>query len=250
MSNLKDLKNRIKSVKSTQKITSAMKMVAAAKLRRAQDNAEQARPYSSRMSGMIASLAAKTDATSGPTLLVGTGRDAQHLVVVVSADRGLCGGFNGSIIRATRREIDRVRGEGRTIRLLMVGRKAADALRREFSDLFVDRLEGIQGTSVSFSDADRISQQIQSISKKSRLIPVQSSTTNLFRQFRRKLPSPPSCLPKSTMWLMTMLSGARSRQMNMSRMRRRYLPISCRVHLQHRSMQPFLNLPRANWLPG
>lgn len=163
MSNLKDLKNRIKSVKSTQKITSAMKMVAAAKLRRAQDNAEQARPYSSRMSGMIASLAAKTDATSGPTLLVGTGRDAQHLVVVVSADRGLCGGFNGSIIRATRREIDRVRGEGRTIRLLMVGRKAADALRREFSDLFVDRLEGIQGTSVSFSDADRISQQIQSM---------------------------------------------------------------------------------------
>jgi F-type H+-transporting ATPase subunit gamma len=163
MSNLKDLKNRIKSVKSTQKITSAMKMVAAAKLRRAQDNAEQARPYSSRMSSMIASLAAKTDATSGPTLLVGTGRDAQHLVVVVSADRGLCGGFNGSIIRATRREIARVRGEGRTIRLLMVGRKAADALRREFSDLFVDRLEGIQGTSVSFSDADRISQQIQSM---------------------------------------------------------------------------------------
>jgi len=163
MSNLKDLKNRIKSVKSTQKITSAMKMVAAAKLRRAQDNAEQARPYSSRMSSMIASLAAKTDSTSGPTLLVGTGREAQHLVVVVSADRGLCGGFNGSIIRATRREIDRVRREGKTIRLLMVGRKAADALRREFSDLFVDRLEGIQGTSVSFSDADRISQQIQSM---------------------------------------------------------------------------------------
>ncbi|NDA08535.1 MAG: ATP synthase F1 subunit gamma, partial [Alphaproteobacteria bacterium] len=103
------------------------------------------------------------DSTSGPTLLVGTGREAQHLVVVVSADRGLCGGFNGSIIRATRREIDRVRREGKTIRLLMVGRKAADALRREFSDLFVDRLEGIQGTSVSFSDADRISQQIQSM---------------------------------------------------------------------------------------
>jgi len=161
MSNLKDLKNRIKSVKSTQKITSAMKMVAAAKLRRAQDNAEQARPYATRMSSMIASLAAKTDANSGPVLLVGTGQEAQHLVVVVSADRGLCGGFNGGIIRATRREIDRVRSQGRTIRLLMVGRKAADALRREFSDLFVETLEGVQGTSVSFSDADRIGQHIQ-----------------------------------------------------------------------------------------
>ncbi len=163
MANLKDLKNRIKSVKSTQKITSAMKMVAAAKLRRAQENAEQSRPYSTRMSAMIASLAAKADPTSGPTLLVGTGRTTNHLLIVVSADRGLCGGFNGGIIRSTRREVQKLQAEGKTVRLLMVGRKATDALKREFSDLFVDTLEGIQGTDVQFSDADQISQQIQSM---------------------------------------------------------------------------------------
>ena len=110
MANLKDLKNRIKSVKSTQKITSAMKMVAAAKLRRAQDNAEQSRPYAERMKAMIADLAARTDSTNGPTLLVGNGKSENHLLVVVSADRGLCGGFNGGIIRATRREVDRLQG--------------------------------------------------------------------------------------------------------------------------------------------
>lgn len=163
MANLKDLKNRIKSVKSTQKITSAMKMVAAAKLRRAQENAEQSRPYSSRMSAMIASLAAKSDPNSGPTLLVGTGRNANHLLVVVSADRGLCGGFNGGIIRSTRREVLRLQGEGKTVRLLMVGRKATDALKREFNDLFVETLEGVQGTDVQFSDADQISQRVQSM---------------------------------------------------------------------------------------
>jgi F-type H+-transporting ATPase subunit gamma len=163
MANLKDLKTRIKSVKSTQKITSAMKLVAAAKLRRAQENAEQSRPYSSRMSAMIASLAAKADPTSGPTLLVGTGRSANHLLVVLSADRGLCGGFNGGVIRATRREVLKLQEEGKTVRLLMVGRKATDALKREFGDLFVDTLEGIQGTNVQFSDADRISQRIQSM---------------------------------------------------------------------------------------
>ena len=163
MANLKDLKNRIKSVKSTQKITSAMKMVAAAKLRRAQENAEQARPYSTRMNEMIASLAAKADQNSGPVLLVGTGASVNHLLVVVSADRGLCGGFNGGIIRSTRREVLRLQAEGKKVQLLMVGRKATDALKREFSDLFVDTLEGIQGTDVQFSDADNISQRIQSM---------------------------------------------------------------------------------------
>ena len=163
MANLKDLKNRIKSVKSTQKITSAMKMVAAAKLRRAQENAEQARPYSSRMSAMIASLAAKADASSAPTLLVGNGKNDNHLLVVVSADRGLCGGFNGGIIRSTRRQVLDLQAQGKTVRLLMVGRKATDALKREFNDLFVETLENIQGTAVQFSDADMISQRIQSM---------------------------------------------------------------------------------------
>ena len=102
MASLKDLKTRINSVKSTQKITAAMKMVAAAKLRRAQEAAESGRPYADRMRGVIANLAAKADASSAPALLVGNGKSESHLLVVISADRGLCGGFNGSITRQTR----------------------------------------------------------------------------------------------------------------------------------------------------
>ncbi|MDA7598700.1 F0F1 ATP synthase subunit gamma [Alphaproteobacteria bacterium] len=161
MASLQDLKLRINSVKSTQKITSAMKMVAAAKLRRAQESAEKGRPYAERMQQVVASLAGKANPASAPALLVGNGKQDRHLLVVISADRGLCGGFNGSITRQTRTEVARLQGEGKTVKLLMVGRKSADALRREFSDLFIDNLEGIQGTSVSFGDADSIGQTIR-----------------------------------------------------------------------------------------
>lgn len=160
MANLKDLKNRIKSVKSTQKITSAMKMVAAAKLRRAQENAEASRPYSTRMSAIINSLASKASPETAPALLAGTGQDNRVLLIVVSADRGLCGGFNGSIIRATRRQVEMLKADGKTVDLLMVGRKAKDALQREFADIIVDSKEGVQGTSVSFADIDTISDAI------------------------------------------------------------------------------------------
>lgn len=160
MASLQDLKTRINSVKSTQKITSAMKMVAAAKLRRAQESAEKGRPYAERMGQVIASLAGKADPSSAPALLVGNGKQDTHLLVVMSADRGLCGGFNGSITRQTRAEIARLQGEGKTVKLLMVGRKSADALRREFGDLFIDSLEGIQGTTVSFGDAASIGKTI------------------------------------------------------------------------------------------
>lgn len=157
MANLKDLKNRIKSVKSTQKITSAMKMVAAAKLRRAQENAEASRPYSTRMSAIINSLASKASPETAPALLAGTGNDNRVLLIVLSADRGLCGGFNGSIIRSTRRQVENLNKEGKTVELLMVGRKAKDALQREFRDIIVDTKEGVQGTAVSFADIDGIS---------------------------------------------------------------------------------------------
>ena len=160
MANLKDLKNRIKSVKSTQKITSAMKMVAAAKLRRAQENAEASRPYSTRMSAIINSLASKASPETAPALLAGTGQDNRVLLIVVSADRGLCVGFNGSIIRATRRQVEMLKTDGKTVDLLMVGRKAKDALQREFADIIVDTKEGVQGTSVSFADIDTISDAI------------------------------------------------------------------------------------------
>ena len=161
MANLKDLKTRINSVKSTQKITAAMKMVAAAKLRRAQEAAESGRPYANRMRRVTANLAAKADVNSAPALLVGNGKSATHLLVVISADRGLCGGFNGSITRQTRTEVTRLQDEGKIVKLLMVGRKSADALRREYGKQFIDSFEGIQGTSVSFSDAASLGDTIR-----------------------------------------------------------------------------------------
>ena len=161
MPSLKDLKTRINSVKSTQKITSAMKMVAAAKVRRAQDSAEMGRPYADRMQQIVNSLASKADPISAPQLLVGNGKDNTHLLVVVSADRGLCGGFNGAITRQTRTEVARLRGEGKTVKLLMVGRKSADALRRELGDSYIDSLEGIQGTAVEYADAASIGETVR-----------------------------------------------------------------------------------------
>ena len=161
MPSLKDLKTRINSVKSTQKITSAMKMVAAAKLRRAQDSAEKGRPYADRMQQIVNSLASKADPISAPQLLVGNGKDNTHLLVVISADRGLCGGFNGVITRQTRTEVARIRGEGKTVKLLMVGRKSADALRRELGVSYIDSLEGIQGTAVEYADAASIGETVR-----------------------------------------------------------------------------------------
>ena len=161
MASLKDLKTRINSVKSTQKITAAMKMVAAAKLRRAQDAAESGRPYSNRMRQVIGNLANKSGTASAPQLLIGNGKDQTHLLVVVSADRGLCGGFNGTVTRQTRVEIARLQIKNKNVRLLMIGRKSADALRREFGDLYIDQYEGLQGTSVNYNDVSKIADAIR-----------------------------------------------------------------------------------------
>ena len=161
MANLKDLKNRIRSVKSTQKITSAMKMVAAAKLRRAQDNAEAARPYAARMGAMIQNLGQKAAPETAPPMLVGTGDDKRVLLVVVSADRGLCGGFNGGIIRTARREVEALESAGKSVEVMMVGRKASDALKRELGDKIIDSREGVQGTAVAFAEIDSIAEVIR-----------------------------------------------------------------------------------------
>jgi len=161
MASLKDLKTRINSVKSTQKITAAMKMVAAAKLRRAQEAAEAGRPYADRMRRVVAALAAKANADSAPALLVGNGKSATHLLIVISADRGLCGGFNGSITRQTRAEVARLRGAGKTVKLLMVGRKSGDALRRELGDSYIDRIEGMQGTSAAYAGVAELADKVR-----------------------------------------------------------------------------------------
>jgi len=161
MPNLKDLKLRIDSVKSTQKITSAMKMVAASKLRRAQEQAEAARPFAERMGRMLSSLAVNVQGGGeGPKLMTGTGSDQVQLLVVISSDRGLCGAFNGSIVRETRRQIQRLQGEGKTVKLLTVGRKARDQLRRDYASLIVESYEDVGRRKLSFADADRIAKKV------------------------------------------------------------------------------------------
>jgi F-type H+-transporting ATPase subunit gamma len=161
MPSLKDLKNRIGSVKSTQKITSAMKMVAAAKLRKAQEQALASRPYTSLMDKVVSKIASKT---SGNTidLLTGKTDNKTHLIVVFSADRGLCGGFNGSITRAVRAEIKKLEEDGITVKLLMVGKKSADALNREFGHLFVERIDG-NSAKPNYTDAEIIAKKIISL---------------------------------------------------------------------------------------
>jgi len=161
MPSLKDLKNRIGSVKSTQKITSAMKMVAASKLRRAQEQAEAGRPYADRMQRMIASLAANVSVdSSSPRLLVGTGRDDVHLLVVVSSDRGLAGGFNGSIFRETRRTIASLQGQGKTVKILTVGRKVRDLLRRDYAKLIVESYTDVGRRKLTFAEAQMITTKL------------------------------------------------------------------------------------------
>ena len=160
MPNLKDLKTRINSVTSTQKITSAMKMVAAAKLRRAQEAAESGRPYATRMQAVIASLAANADKSSASELLVGRAAVKTHLLVIISADKGLCGGFNGSVARLAKHEIDRLEAEGKSVQIYFVGRKAADALGSAISDRTFARVEGVQGTNLGFESASEIASKI------------------------------------------------------------------------------------------
>ena len=160
MPSLKELRARISSVKSTRKITSAMKMVAAAKLRRAQSRAEAARPYAEAMQRMLAELARTANREGAPKLLVGTGRDQVHLLITVTSDRGLAGGFNANIGRATRRLVQRLEAEGKTVRLLPVGRKGADYLQREYRDRIVDRIPGSAGKDVAFSAAAELGERV------------------------------------------------------------------------------------------
>jgi len=157
MPSLKDLKNRIASVKSTRKITSAMKMVAASKLRRAQDQAESSRPYAKFMNRMMTNLASSVEVTAGASpLLVGTGKRETILLVVFTSDRGLCGAFNGSIIREARRQIASHEKAGRTVKLICVGRKARDLLRREHEAKFLHTVESAAGKAVAFTDAEAL----------------------------------------------------------------------------------------------
>jgi F-type H+-transporting ATPase subunit gamma len=161
MPSLKNLRVRIRSVRSTQKITSAMKMVAASRLRRAQEQAEAARPYAERMERVLGSLAARMSGLSGaPKLLAGTGREQTHLLVVATSDRGLAGGFNAMILREARRQIRTLTASGKDIKILTIGRKGRDGLRRDHAGLIHDSLTDIGRRRVSFDEARDISHRI------------------------------------------------------------------------------------------
>jgi F-type H+-transporting ATPase subunit gamma len=158
MASIKELKNRIASVSATRKITRALQMVAAAKLRRSRDAAENARPYAARMAAVIANLAAGVSGDGAPRLLVGTGSTAKELVVVATFDRGLAGGFNSSIVRAAREHILARIAEGRQVSILTVGRKARDQLRRQFGDRFIASVEA--GATASLHTAQSVADTV------------------------------------------------------------------------------------------
>jgi F-type H+-transporting ATPase subunit gamma len=167
MPSLKDLKNRIASVKATQKITKAMKMVAAAKLRRAQEAAEAARPYSQRMSAVLSNIAQAVGGDAdAPLLMTGTGKDQTHLLVVCTAERGLCGGFNGQIARFARDHVRKLLAQGKTVKIICVGKKGFDILRREFASLIIDRVDLREVKKIGFENADVIGKKIISLFEK------------------------------------------------------------------------------------
>ena len=161
MPSLKDLKNRIESVKNTRKITKAMQMVAAAKLRRAQEAAEASRPYTERFNAVLGGLAASVGGSdSAPKLLSGTGSDQTHLLVVMTAERGLCGGFNSNIAKLARAKAQELMAAGKTVKVLTVGKKGRDALKREFGELFVGHVDLTEVKRVGYDDAQGIARDI------------------------------------------------------------------------------------------
>jgi len=160
MPSLKTYRLRIRSVQSTQKITKAMKMVAAAKLRRAQEQATAARPYAEAMDSILASLGASFKGGSGPRLLAGTGSDKVHLLIVATGDRGLCGGFNSTIVREARRKIRALVAEGKTVKIFCVGRKGRDQLRRDFGPMIVETITDLGRPRLSFADARKVTARV------------------------------------------------------------------------------------------
>ena len=164
MASLKDLRNRIASVKATQKITKAMQMVAAAKLRRAQEAAEAARPYASRMGAVLANLSAAMEGQAGASaLMAGTGKEDTHLLIVCTAERGLCGGFNSNIAKLAREHADRLVRDGKTVKIICVGKKGYDVLRRKYNHLIVDRVDLREVKQVAFANAHGIADKVLSM---------------------------------------------------------------------------------------
>ena len=161
MPSLKDLKNRIESVKSTRKITKAMQMVAAAKLRRAQEAAEESRPYAERFAAVLSAVASSAAGSDdAPLLLRGTGSDQTHLLVVMTAERGLCGGFNSSIAKLAKAKAEELQGQGKTVKILTVGKKGREQLKRDFEDLFIGHVDLSEVKRLGYANAKDIAEDL------------------------------------------------------------------------------------------
>jgi F-type H+-transporting ATPase subunit gamma len=190
MASLKDMRVRLASTKATQKITKAMQMVAASKLRRAQAAAEAARPYAERMEKVLGNIASSvSDINSAPQLLAGTGKDQVHLMVVCTAERGLCGAFNSSIVRLAREKINAAIGQGKTVKILCVGRKGADQLRRQYSQQIIEVIE-LRVKTLGFEHADKVGEKILELYEKGEF----DVATLFFSRFKSVISQIPTAL--------------------------------------------------------
>ena len=198
MASLDDLKKRISSVKSTQKITKAMKMVAAAKLRRAQESAEKGRPYSEKMNNIILNLSnGISDIENAPKLLSGTGEDKVHLCVVMTSDRGLCGGFNTNIIKKAKIFFQKILDEGKTLKIITVGSKGYDQLKRVYGDNIVERISFKDSKNVNYFDADKVGKiLIEKFEKKE--FDVCTIFYNQFKNVITQIPQEQQIIPLNT----------------------------------------------------
>ena len=198
MASLDDLKKRISSVKSTQKITKAMKMVAAAKLRRAQESAEKGRPYSDKMNNIILNLSnGISDIENAPKLLSGTGEDKVHLCVVMTSDRGLCGGFNTNIIKKAKQYFQKVLDEGKTLKIITVGTKGYDQLKRLYGDNIIERISFKDSKNVNYFDADKVGKiVIEKFEKKE--FDVCTIFYNQFKNVITQIPQEQQIIPLNT----------------------------------------------------
>ena len=198
MASLDDLKKRISSVKSTQKITKAMKMVAAAKLRRAQESAEKGRPYSDKMNNIILNLSnGISDIDNAPKLLSGTGEDKVHLCVVMTSDRGLCGGFNTNIIKKAKLYFQKILDEGKTLKIITVGTKGYDQLKRLYGDNIIERMSFKESKSINYFDADKVGKiVIEKFEKKE--FDVCAIFYNQFKNVITQIPQEQQIIPLKT----------------------------------------------------
>ena len=202
MPSLKDLRNRIASVKATQKITKAMQMVAAAKLRRAQTAAEAARPYAERMDKVLANLAGGLSG-GGPALLAGNGRDQTHLLVICTAERGLCGGFNSSIVRLARERANVLLAQGKTVKMICVGKKGFDQLRRQFEKNILELIDLRAFKQLSFENADPIGRKIIALFDKGEF----DICTLFFSRFRSVVVQVPTAQPLIPVQIVPVAAG-------------------------------------------